>query len=172
MKPRCAPSPMRLRRGFTLVEIMVVVVILGLLIAIAVPTYRRFQRKSQNTTFVNNLRLFTQAFETYAMKYGTWPLTSDPTDPTKIIPVDAAGHSMSGEFRDSDWKAGALGGQWKWNFVGGGGHPKAYISIVGVNVDVSQMDEIAVIVNTGTTGTPSFQKTADPPLTYSYTVQY
>ena len=73
MKPRCASTPVRLHRGFTLVEIMIAVVILGILITIAVPTYRHFQRKAENTTFINNLRIFTQSFETYAMKYGAWP---------------------------------------------------------------------------------------------------
>jgi prepilin-type N-terminal cleavage/methylation domain-containing protein len=56
MNPPCASTPVQLHRGFTLVEIMIAVVILGILITIAVPTYRHFQRKAENTTFINNLR--------------------------------------------------------------------------------------------------------------------
>ena len=165
MKPRYAPTPVRLRRGFTLVEIMVAVTILGILIAIAVPTYRRFQRKSQNTTFVNNLRLFTQAFETFAMKYGNWPAETA----AGVIPVDAAGHTMSGEFRDGDWLAGALGGQWKWNLASGSTtHPKASISIVGVNVDVAQITAIDTMLDDGNLTTGTFKGSGT---TYTYTVQ-
>ena len=165
MKPRCAPSPMRLRRGFTLVEIMVVVVILGLLIAIAVPTYRRFQRKSQNTTFVNNLRLFTQAYETFAMKYGAWP----PDTNAGLIPKIDDTRTMSGEFRDVDWLAGALGGQWKWNLASGSNtHPKASISIVGVTADVAQMTDIDKMIDDGDLTTGLFKGTGT---TYTYTVQ-
>ena len=167
MKPRCAPSPMRLRRGFTLVEIMVVVVILGLLIAIAVPTYRRFQRKSQNTTFVNNLRLFTQAFETYAMKYGSWP----PDTAAGLVPEVDSTHTMHGEFRDGDWLAGALGGQWKWNLASGSNtHPKASISIVGVNVDEAQMKDIDAMLDNNDLDSGLFKK-GGVAGTYTYTVQ-
>ena len=164
MKPRYAPTPVRLRRGFTLVEIMVAVTILGILIAIAVPTYRRFQRKSQNTTFVNNLRLFTQAFETYAMKYGAWP----PETPAGVIPEVDTLHTMHGEFRDADWLAGALGGQWKWNRSSSA--PKASISIVGVNVDEAQMKDIDTMIDDGVPDTGIFKKGVVG--TYTFTVQY
>ncbi len=167
MKPCYASTPVRLRRGFTLVEIMVAVTLLGLLIALAVPTYRRFQRKSQNTTFVNNLRLFTQAFETYAMKYGAWPPDKDPG----VIPEVDAVHTMHGEFRDVDWLAGALGGQWKWNLASGSGvHPKASISIVGVTADVAQMTDIDKMIDDGDLTTGIFKK-GSVAGTYTYTVQ-
>ena len=146
-------------------EIMVVVVLLGLLIALAVPTYRRFQRKSQNTTFVNNLRLFTQAFETYAMKYGAWP----PDTAAGLIPEVDSTHTMHGEFRDGDWLAGALGGQWKWNLASGSTtHPKASISIVGVNVDVAQITAIDTMLDDGNLTTGTFKGSGT---TYTYTVQ-
>jgi prepilin-type N-terminal cleavage/methylation domain-containing protein len=138
MKPRCAPIPVRLRRGFTLVEIMVAVVILGVLIAIAVPTSRRFQRKAQNTTFANNLRIFTQVFETYAMRNGTWPPITD----AGLVPIPMRG---TGEIREDNWTAPSLGGQWKWTYQNP--HPKAFISIVGVTVSEEQMNEIDALID-------------------------
>jgi type II secretory pathway pseudopilin PulG len=145
---------------------MVVVVLLGILIAIAVPTYRRFQRKAENTQFVNNLRIFTQAYETFAMKYGNWPLSStNPGD----IPEDSAHHSMSGEFRDADWKAGALGGQWKWNLSASpSAHPRASISRVEVTVTEAQMTEIDTLIDDGNPGTGNFRSNGT---TYTFTVQ-
>lgn len=178
MNAPCASTPVQLHRGFTLVEIMIAVVILGILITIAVPTYRHFQRKSQNTTFINNLRIFTQSFETYAMKTGAWPQSYG----AGIVPTEmSGGGSGSGELRDADWTTGALGGQWKWDgwpshgqkpTIQPWGSVSAAISIVNVNVDSSQMDEIAAIINAGNTSSSrSFQKTADSPLTYTFLVQ-
>jgi prepilin-type N-terminal cleavage/methylation domain-containing protein len=172
MNPPCASTPVQLHRGFTLVEIMIAVVILGILITIAVPTYRHFQRKAENTTFINNLRIFTQSFETYAMKTGAWPTSYGPG----IVPTE-----MSGELREADWTSGALGGQWKWDgWPSHGSKPSiqpwgsisAAISIVGVNVDSTQMDEIDAIINAGSTSSSrNFQKSADSPPTYTYIVQ-
>lgn len=169
MKPRCAPTPVRLRRGFTLVEIMVAVVILGLLILIAVPTYRRFQRKAQNTAFVNDLRIFTQVFETYAMRNGAWP----PTTAAGTVPSAMVG---TGEIREDTWTATTpVGGQWRWDNkppaypMGNLGRPTAAISVVGVTVDDTQMAEIDALVDNGDLSSGIFQKTADGQ--YSYVVQ-
>ena len=77
---------------------------------------------------------------------------------------------MSGEFRDADWKAGALGGQWKWNLASGNVHPKASISIVGVTADVAQMTDIDKMIDDGDLTTGIFKK-GSVAGTYTYTVQ-
>jgi len=58
--------------GFTLVEIMIVVVVIGLLAALAIPAYMRVQRRTQNSTVANDIRVFAQAFDTYATQNGGW----------------------------------------------------------------------------------------------------
>ena len=55
--------------GFTLVEIMIVVAIIALLAAIAVPGFLRARKRSQATTLLNDLRLIDNAKEMYAMEY-------------------------------------------------------------------------------------------------------
>ena len=56
------------RGGFTLVEIMIVVAIIALLAAIAVPGFLRSRKRSQATTIKNDLRLIDAAVDQYAIE--------------------------------------------------------------------------------------------------------
>ena len=58
------------RRGFTLVEIMIVVAIIALLAAIAVPNFLRSRKRSQATRVLEDLRNIDHALEQYAMETG------------------------------------------------------------------------------------------------------
>jgi prepilin-type N-terminal cleavage/methylation domain-containing protein len=57
------------RKGFTLVEIMIVVAIIGLLAAIAIPNFVRARNTSQKNTCVNNLRQLDSAKQQWALEY-------------------------------------------------------------------------------------------------------
>jgi len=56
------------RAGFTLVEIMIVVAIIALLAAIAVPGFLRARKRSQASKVINDLRLITAAVDQYAIE--------------------------------------------------------------------------------------------------------
>jgi prepilin-type N-terminal cleavage/methylation domain-containing protein len=56
------------RGGFTLVEIMIVVAIIALLAAIAVPGFLRARKRSQASRVVNDLRLIDAAVDQYAIE--------------------------------------------------------------------------------------------------------
>lgn len=58
----------RNRGGFTLVEIMIVVAIIALLAAIAVPGFLRARKRSQATRILNDLRLVDSAVDQYAIE--------------------------------------------------------------------------------------------------------
>src|ERR1700744_4676106 len=56
------------RKGFTLVEIMIVVAIIALLAAIAVPNFLRARKRSQATRILEDLRLLDSACDQYAIE--------------------------------------------------------------------------------------------------------
>jgi prepilin-type N-terminal cleavage/methylation domain-containing protein len=64
------------RHGFTLVEIMIVVAIIALLAAIAVPGFLRARKRSQASRILNDLRLIDAAVDQYAIENGK--KTDDP----------------------------------------------------------------------------------------------
>jgi prepilin-type N-terminal cleavage/methylation domain-containing protein len=59
----------RHRDAFTLVEIMIVVAIIALLAAIAVPGFLRARKRSQASRIINDLRLIDNALDMYAIEY-------------------------------------------------------------------------------------------------------
>jgi prepilin-type N-terminal cleavage/methylation domain-containing protein len=56
------------REGFTLVEIMIVVAIIALLAAIAVPNFLRARKRSQATRIIEDLRMIDAAVDQYAIE--------------------------------------------------------------------------------------------------------
>ena len=59
-----------MKKGFTLVEIMIVVAIIGLLAAIAIPSFMRARLTSQQNACINNLRQIEAAKDQYALESG------------------------------------------------------------------------------------------------------
>src|SRR6185295_8069029 len=79
------------RAGFTLVEIMIVVAIIALLAAIAVPGFLRARKRSQATKILNDLRMIDAAVDQYAIETGR--KTGDPVsvpDWTNYVKKDTA----------------------------------------------------------------------------------
>jgi len=61
------------KAGFTLVEIMIVVAIIGLLAAIAIPNFVKARTTSQTDACYNNLRQIDGAAQTYALENNKLP---------------------------------------------------------------------------------------------------
>ncbi|HTQ31362.1 MAG TPA: prepilin-type N-terminal cleavage/methylation domain-containing protein, partial [Opitutaceae bacterium] len=58
------------RKGFTLVEIMIVVVIIGLLAAMAIPAFNKVRQASREKAITNNLRQLSSAAQQYMLEQG------------------------------------------------------------------------------------------------------
>ena len=144
------------RRSFTLVEIMVTVVIVGLLAAMAIPVAIRVQHRARDARYASDIRTFAQAFETYAMSTGAWP----PDANRGIVPA-----GMSGEFRDQEWTSrNSLGGLWDWDYRQNG--ITAAISTVEVVVDDAEMQLIDAQIDDGNLATGNFVKVGSNRYTY------
>lgn len=55
-------------RGFTLIEIMIVVMVIGLLSAIAMPAFSRSRARAKTNVCINNLRQIMTAIEQWALE--------------------------------------------------------------------------------------------------------
>jgi prepilin-type N-terminal cleavage/methylation domain-containing protein len=97
----------RVRRGFTLVEIMIVVVIIGLLAAMAIPAFQKVQDNSRISRFVSDLRTFAGGLETLMLEQGTLP--GDPSTGSL-----SGGHTLLAEYINAATYAQetSLGGRW------------------------------------------------------------
>src|SRR3954465_13192477 len=58
------------KKGFTLVEIMIVVVIIGLLAAMAIPAFQKVRTSSQDKAVLNNARQLSSAADQYFLENG------------------------------------------------------------------------------------------------------
>ena len=79
------------KKGFTLVEIMIVVVIIGLLAAMAIPAFQKVRTNSIGKTIVNDGRQIGSAAQQYFMEEGASSVA---------VEVDAASGEITGPLTD------------------------------------------------------------------------
>jgi len=73
-------------KGFTLVEIMIVVVIIGLLAAMAIPAFQKVRTNSQDKAVLNNARQLSAGADQYYLENGVSSvILSDLIGPTTYV---------------------------------------------------------------------------------------
>jgi type II secretory pathway pseudopilin PulG len=143
---------------------MVVVVIIGLLAALAIPAFQRVRRSSQNSRILNDFRVFSQAFETYSAQNGSWPANGgNGTLPPGMTTAD---------FKFAIWNASTvLGGRWNWDnsrtTAGGGLAGISINSAPGfpITADDAQLAEIDAKIDDGNITTGKLRMTTSTKFT-------
>ena len=92
---------LRNRKGFTLIELMIVVAIIGILAAIAIPNFLRFQLKSKSSEGKVNLAAIRTAEESYLAEFGNYEAAAPapgtaPTTTKTVWPATAPGFDTLG----------------------------------------------------------------------------
>ena len=73
-----------MKRGFSLVEIMMVVAILGILAALVIPQFQSHSLEAKESAAKDNLRILRQQIELYAAQHRGTPPGYPDGDPTKV----------------------------------------------------------------------------------------
>lgn len=132
------------RRAFTLVEIMIVVVIIGLLATLGIPSLMRVQERSHASRLANDFRQFDAAFQRYALEDGQWP----PPDNPGVIPA-----GMTGYLPDSFTRPSPFGGNYQWS------GPSRMILLRNSQATDAIMTRVDAILDDGDLSTGEFTKT-------------
>ena len=147
--------PRASEHGFTLVEIMIVVSIIGLLTVLAIPAIRNAFLHAQNSTFISDMRSLTNnAFEQFAFERGDYPPNTAPgVVPLEIVPYLPKHFSWANKT--------PIGGRWDWDRAANRGD-----TIYGVYAGLSvyqparttpQMREVDKLVDDGNLLTGRFR---------------
>ena len=94
--------------GFTLVEIMIVVAIIGVLAAIAIPSFMKARTTSQNTAFINDLRIIEGAINQYIIENKGYPADQD----AGVMPPELAPYLPNMNWTNDT----AIGGKWDYAY--------------------------------------------------------
>src|SRR3954463_16785977 len=94
----------RSTKGFTLVEIMIVVVIIGLLAAMAIPAFQKVRQSSQDKAVLNNARPLSRAADQYFPENGVSTVVS--TDLIGASNYVKAGNTVAAETYPANFTQG------------------------------------------------------------------
>jgi prepilin-type N-terminal cleavage/methylation domain-containing protein len=81
---------MKVKKAFSLAELIIVVAILGILAAVAMPSFQSYISDAKESAGKDNLRILRNTVQLYAAQYGDVApgyLNDDPTEPTSFLSV-------------------------------------------------------------------------------------
>ena len=140
-------------RAFTLVEILIVVVILGILAATVVPSFANATEPTRQTTFITNMKDFAEAAQIYKVRNNEYPADTNTGD----LP-----DGFDELIDPRDWLGGTpIGGQWDTEETDTGYGIGVHFDGTGETRDDDYMLEIDEIFDDGDLTGGIFQKTED-----------
>ena len=143
-------------RGFTLVEIMIVVLIIGILAMMARVTVKRINLRARASTYRNDCRVFSAAFYHYAQEKGDFPADQNGR---KLFPT-----GMDGYLSPAQWlRVTPLGGDYDWDNKDAtnsfGIRFKAAIRVNACTMSMTELQQIDRWIDDGNVSTGTFRVT-------------
>ncbi len=133
-------------RGFTLIELMIVVMVIGLLAAIAIPNYKRYRDNAKIGRTASEMRGLSAAFVAYLAATGSYP-----PDSHLVLPL-----GMDEYINPAIWtNQTPLGGNYNWE--GPDSYPYAGLSIFQATAPLSQIITLDNMLDDGNLATGKFR---------------
>ena len=129
------------RAGFTVLEIMVVVLILGIILAVAVPHFQKATLATRQARLANDFRQLHGAFELFELENGYWPMDVA----TARLPAEMVGYLDAQVFADPS----PLGGLFDYEGPEASLGIEAGLSLVGTNLDPGVMARVDEMFDDG-----------------------
>lgn len=145
--------------AFTLVEIMIVVAIIAVLSAIAIPNILRARLNARVARVASNLKTFATGFQMYAVEHGALPADAHLTLPA----------GMEFYIDPADWNNDAMGGQFNWDgplWGEGGPYNYAGISLFGTTATMAELLLLDTSFDNGDLTSGAFRQTPNGRYTF------
>jgi type IV pilus assembly protein PilA len=139
---------------------MIAVGIIGLLALIAIPAFMKARQRTQVTQIASNLRVFSHAFQQYAIENGDYPPDSHLPAPYHLP------NALIEEYINAPlWAATtSLGGNYNWE--GLDSYPYAGISIFAATAPAARFQELDEMLDDGVLSEGQFRQTPNGRYTF------
>ncbi len=146
-------SALKRNAGFSLIEIMIVLAIILDIALIALPSFARARKVTQDTRFLTDLRAAVDGFDMYAAEHNSYPPNAGPG----VIPG-----GMQQYLAGVDWASPTtIGGTWNWDNNRNGSVAAVGVLFANGSGDDVRMANIDERMDNGILTTGGFRKKTD-----------